>query len=180
MVQLRFSSAVMLAIGAATFGCQANVFHTEVKGETTIQGSPLGGILGAFPTAANFTNLDFDANQDFKNQGVHKNQVNSVKAESIKLKVVSPSDQDFRFLDQLQFFAKSGDTETLVGEKLGISDLDLSAPNPVLSLEMKDAELKDHVSAPSMSIIVRGKGRPPPQDTRIEAAVNLRVEIKLF
>lgn len=177
---MRRRTLLAAAVALGTLGCQANVFRTEVKGETTIEGSALGGLLNAFPTVAGFTNLDFDTNQDFKNQGVTKDQVNSVKVESIQLKILAPNDQDFSFLESLQFVARSGDRETLVAEKTGISQLALPAPNPVLVMDIKSAEIRDHVVAPSMSIIVRGKGRQPPQDTQVEAKVGLAVEVKIF
>ena len=93
----------------------------------------------------------------------------SAKASRITLRILSPSDQDFSFLDSLQFFAKSGDVETLIAEKSGIADLNLAAPSPVLVMDRKDVELRGHVAAPSMSIIVRGRGRRgrrPPRRVR--------------
>jgi hypothetical protein len=170
---------VALLVLAAT-GCTANLFHTEVKGETTLQGNPVEGVLNTFPTIGNFTSLDFNENQEFKNQQIGKDQVSSVKVDSVKLKILSPIDQDFAFLDSLQFFAKSADEETLIAEKNGISELGLVAPNPVLLLDVKDVELKKHIAAPTMSIIVRGRGRNPPKDTRLEATVGLRVDLKVF
>lgn len=159
-----------------------NVFHTEVKGETTVAGdpSPLSTVLGAFPGVGSFTNIDFNENQEFKNQGVTKDQVNSVIVDSVQLKIVSPNDQDFAFLDTLEFFAKTGDQEVKVAGKSNIGSLGLRAPNPVLVLDVTEAELKDFVTAPSMNIIVRGNGRVPRQDVKLEATVGLRVEVKVF
>lgn len=162
--------------------CQPNVFHTEVKGETVVEGdpSPLSNVLGAFPGIGSFTNLDFNQNQEFRNQGVTKDQVSSVMVDSVTLKIVSPADQDFSFLEELEFFAKAGDQEVKIAGKGNIDGLGLLAPNPTLELDVTGAELVDFVTAPSMNIIVRGNGRVPPKDVKLEAAVGLRVEVKVF
>src|SRR3954451_12423 len=95
----------LLALAALLVACQPNVFHTEVKGTSTISGdpSPVAGLLNAFPGVSNFSNIDFNQNQDFKNQGVSKDQVQSVKIDSVKLKITSPNNQDFSFLSSMKF-----------------------------------------------------------------------------
>ena len=178
MLRTVFVGASLLCLA----GCGANVFVTEVKGETTIQGDATGlaALLSVFPAIGSFTNIDFNQNQDFKNQGVSKDQVNSVKVDSIALKIQSPNDQTFEFLENLQFYARTGDQEVLIAEKTGINTLNLAAPNPVLMMDVKGAELQPFVTAPSMSITVRGKGTQPTRDTRLEATIKLRVEVKVF
>src|SRR5688572_29568176 len=131
--------------------CAPNVFHTSVKGEATIQASPIPNVvLNSFPAVAQFSNIDFNQDQEFKIQGVTKDQVDSVKVESVALKIVSPNDQDYGFLDNLQIYASAGDSEVLVAERSGIADLGLVAPNPTLMLTVTGAELQPYVTAPSM------------------------------
>jgi len=173
--------AILLGLGASVLvACQPTTFSTTVTGQTTVRGDPLGALFSAFPPVGSFANLDFSANQDFKNEGVSKKQVTSVKATEVKLKILSPNDQDFRFLESLAFYARTGDHEVLVADKVDIARLDLSAPNPTLKMDVKGAELQPYVTAPSMTIVVRGRGRSPPQDTRLEASVTLLVEFKLL
>ena len=178
-MQLR--TVVLVPALMALSACGANVFPVEVSGETTIAGdpSPFSALLGAF-NIGSFANIDFNQTQEFQNQGVTKDQVESVKTDYIRLKIISPETQDFSFLENLQFYARAGDQEVLVASKSGIDKLGLKAPNPVLELDVTDAELQPFVTAPSMSIIVRGKGRMPPQDTRLEANVGLNVTVKVF
>jgi hypothetical protein len=179
-MQLR-AVALVPALIALT-ACGANVFPVEVTGESTIRGDPtplVPDLLGAF-NIGSFSNIDFNQTQEFQNQGVTKDQVESVKTDYIQLKIVSPDTQDFSFLESLQFFAQVGDQEVLVAEKMGIDQLDLRPPNPVLELDVTDAELQPFVVAPAMSIVVRGKGRLPPQETRLEARVGLDVTVKVF
>lgn len=161
--------------------CSAPTFTAEVKGETTVPASPvLGTVLNAFPAISSFAGLNFNENQDFKNQGVTKNQVSSVHVKSLKLKVLSPDDADFSFLDSLEFFAKAGDQEVRIAWKENIAELGLRAPNPVLDLDVEKVELQPYVTAPSMSIIVRGKGRAPAKEVRLQATVALDVQVSLL
>jgi hypothetical protein len=176
-------SPVTLLLAAALpalVGCEANVFPVEVKGETTIQGSALPDLLTAFPAVGSFSNIDFNQSQEFQNQGITKEQVKSVRTEYVRLRILSPDTQDFSFLQSIQFFARAGDTERLVAEKHDIDRLALPAPNPVLMLDVTSVELQPFVTAPSMSIVVRGSGSQPPQDTKIQAEVGLKVEIRLL
>jgi hypothetical protein len=165
---------------ALAAGCNPNAFRTMLKGEATIRGNPLGGLLGAFPAIGSFTNIDFSQNQDFRSEGADKSQVSSVKVETLWLQIQSPSHQDFSFLESLSFFARASDDEVLIAERHAISSLGLEPPSPRLMLETQGAELQPYVTAPQMSIVVRGRGQAPPQDTRIEVGVTLRVELDLL
>lgn len=161
--------------------CSAPTFTADVKGETTVPASPiLGTVLNAFPAISSFAGLNFNENQDFKNQGVTKDEVSSVHVKSLKLKILSPDDADFGFLDSLEFFAKAGDQEVRIAHKERISELGLRAPTPVLDLDVENVELQPYVTAPSMSIIVRGKGRAPAKEVRLQATVSLDVKVSLL
>jgi hypothetical protein len=166
----------------ALVACAPTSFPTELKGETTVPAAPAGTVtvLNAFPAIGSFAGLDFNQNQDFKNQGITKDEVNSVRVHSVELFLLSPSDADFSFLDTLEFYAKAGDQELRFARKQDISRLGLGAPNPVLKLEVEDTELQPFVAAPSMSVIVRGKGRLPEQEVRLKADVMLDVKVSLF
>jgi hypothetical protein len=178
---LRSPVTLLLAVALpALVGCELNVFPVEVRGETTIPGSALPDLLTAFPAVGSFTNIDFNQSQEFQNQGITKEQVKSVHTEYVRLRILSPDTQDFSFLQSIQFIAKSGDAEKLVAEKRDIDKLGLPAPNPVLMLDVTGVDLAPFVTAPSMSIIVRGSGTQPPQDTKIQAEVGLKVEIQLL
>ncbi|MFY0564519.1 hypothetical protein ACN28E_11760 [Archangium lansingense] len=179
---MRLTSVLSVCALLSLVACAPPGFVAEVKGETTVAGDPTGisGVLDAFPSIGSFSSLDFDQNQDFKNQGVSKEQVSSARLESLSLKILSPADQNFSFLDTLEFYAKAGDQEVLVASKRNISSLDLKAPNPVLVLDLAGAELQPFITAPSMSISVRGKGRKPPKDVRLQVDVKLDVQVRLL
>jgi hypothetical protein len=170
--------SLLAAAGLGLAACAPSSFITELKGESTVPAGPPGATtdLNAFPSISSFAGLDFDKNQDFKNQGVSKGDVTSAKVKSLTLKVLSPNDQDLTFLDSVEFFARAGDREERIARRQDISRLNLRPPNPVLTLDVDDTELQPFVSAPTMSIIVRGRGRMPERDVRLQAVVTLEVE----
>lgn len=172
---------ILIPLALSLVGCEPGTFYTEVKGQTTLQGdpSPLSNLLGTFEPIGSFTNMDFDSNTDFQNEGVTTDQVRNVSVTKFTLKIVSPSSQDFDFLEEISFFARVGESEVLIAEATEISSRGLSPPNPVLTLDVSGAELQPFVAAPAMSIVVRGSGRVPPQDTTLEAAATFRVRVQL-
>ncbi|MGQ0507319.1 MAG: hypothetical protein ACT4TC_18595 [Myxococcaceae bacterium] len=154
MNRLLFAAAVAL-LGAA---CGPASFNTTVKGQATIQGDPNGllGMFAAFPGLSGFSKIDFNQDQEFRNQGVKKENVTSVKTTKILLTITNPTDGDFKFLDQLQFIAKSdGLADVVVAEKTGISSLPAST---TLEMDVKDVELQPYVTAPSMTLSTAGRG----------------------
>jgi hypothetical protein len=168
-----------LASVALLSGCGPVPFTTEMKGEAVVQGSPLGAFFNVFPQVGNFAGIDFDQNQDFKNNDATRAHVKSMKVTSLTIRVVSPPTQDFSFLQSLEFAVKSGDQEQQIASKTAIDTLNLPAPNPTLKLDVTEAELADFVHAPSMTIISRGTGHQPAQDTRLEATVKFVVGVGL-
>ncbi|WP_426749227.1 hypothetical protein [Myxococcus sp. Y35] len=172
-------------LAAASLGlaaCASSSFTTEVRGETTVPAGPPGveTLLNGLPAISSFSGLDFDKNTDFQNQGIRKSEVTSVKVDSLTLKVLSPNDQDLTFLDSVEFYARAGDREARIASRQDVAALDLRMPNPVLSLRVDNVELQPFVSAPTMSIIVRGRGRMPEREVRLQAVVRLQVETGLL
>lgn len=174
-------ASLLTAASLGLAACAPSSFTTEVRGETTVPaGSPPGSSLNAFPAISSFAGLDFNENQDFRNQGLGKDEVTSAKVQTLTLEVLSPNSQDFAFLEDLEFFARAGDREERIGSKKGIPKLNLRPPNPLLRLDLDEVELQPFISAPTMSIIVRGRGETPGQDVRLRAVVTLEVEAGLL
>jgi hypothetical protein len=179
---MRLVSLLPMCALLSLVACAPPSFTAEVKGETTVSGDPTGisTVLEAFPAVGSFSSLDFNQNQDFQNQGVTKEQVSSAKLKSVQLKILAPPDQDFSFLDMLEFKVKAGDREVLVASKHDIASLGLKAPNPVLEMDLAGVELQPFITAPSMSITVSGRGRKPSRDVRLQATVKLDVQVRLL
>lgn len=159
-------------------GCGPITFTADLKGQAQLQGNPLASVLSVFPQVGSFANLDFDQNQDFKNNNAQRAAVKTMKASSFTLRVVSPNDQDFSFLDSIEFWAKAdGVPEAKVAGKANIGALGLTAPNPVLTLDVETTELAPFVRAPAMTLTVKGTGRQPAKDTTLEADVKFLVGV---
>lgn len=163
-------------------GCQLNSFDSSLVGETTIPGtsSVAPQPLSAIPPFASFSRIDFAQNPDFQTNDVSPAEINSAKVASLDLKIVSPNDSDFGFLDDVEFYARSGDTSTLIAEKHGIAALGLRAPNPTLSLDVTGADLTPYIHDGPFSIEVKTNGRTPEHDTHLRATVNFEFRVKVF
>jgi hypothetical protein len=163
-----------LALLLLLTGCGTSVyFETDVKGSATVQGSPLGGLLNVFPQAAGFSNLNMTQTQDFKNQGVKKEDVKSVKLKKVTLTLTSPTGADFSWLTSLRISAKTGSQSEEIAFKDGIDKLPKSN---VLELELKPVELKPYVVADEMSMTTEASGKQPAQDSTIDVVARFGVD----
>lgn len=178
----RLSSLVLIGAALSLSACGPLVIKTQLNSSTQIEGADpiLGALLEQFPGFESFSNIDFNANQELKNQGVTKDQIDSMKITAVTLTLSAPDTEDFSFLDEIAFSARAGDLVIPVASKKDISKLDLSAPNPTLTLDVTGQELLDVVTAPSMTIEVTGKGRAPSKNVRIDAVIKVRVEASPF
>lgn len=176
---MSYASFLAVAAGLSLTACSPSSFTTEVRGEATVPASPSGTstLLNAFPAISSFSSLDFNENQDFKNRGVTKDEVTRVQVKRMTLKVLSPNDQDLGFLDSLEAVARAGNSESRFASREGIAGLGLNPPNPTVGLNTDGSlDLRPYVAAPSMAIILRGTGRLPERDVRVQATVELEVE----
>jgi hypothetical protein len=171
--------STLVALALVLTGCGPITFTTSMKGEAVIQGSTLGQLLSTFPQANGFTSVDFSQNQDFKNNNTSRDKVKTTKVTGLSLKILSPANQDFGFLDSLEFTVKANGKEQKVASKTGISSLGLAAPNPTLNLDLIDADLGEYVRSSDFSVVTSGTGRQPPQDTRIQIDIGFLVGVGL-
>ncbi|RKG73780.1 hypothetical protein D7V88_35865 [Corallococcus terminator] len=172
-------SLFAVVAGLGLVACSPSSFTTQVQGEATVPANTTGAptLLNAFPAISSFAALDFNENQDFKNRDVTKDEVTRVEVKSLSLKVLSPNDQGFDFLDSLEAVARAGDRESRFAGRDGIAGLGLNPPNPTLTLKADGSvDLRPYVAAPTMAIILRGSGRLPEREVRLQATVVLEVE----
>ena len=165
---------LIAAVGA--FLTSACTFNVHVSAQATVQGSgvPLVGNLLPidFP---GFSGLDLSQTEQFKNQGVSKNQVQSVKLTSAKLTITAPAGGTFDFLNDLEFDVGASNLPTKA--IAGLSSIPQGATE--LTLTVDDVELAPYVTAASMNITTQAHGTPPQQDTTISAALNFAVVPKI-
>lgn len=160
-----------LAAGPGMMGCSEVLqFPVETSAQTSIEGDPLGGLLGTigFPDLATF---DISETDEFENQGVNKEDIESVTLTSLSLKVVSPEGQDLSFFESIEFYVESGGLE-----KVRIAHLE-SFPEGVSEVQflIDDVELRDYVAAESMAVTTDVTASAPAQDTTLEAHIAFEV-----
>jgi hypothetical protein len=159
-------------------GCGYPSFTATLQGEQVVTGAADGGTLSTFAPITQLSGFDLDMNDDFMMNHATRAEMVSVKASSAKLDLVSPSTQDFSFLDDLQLVATAADHDAVFADKSGIAGLNLKAPTPTLQLDTHDVELSSQLASPAASIVMRGHGRYPPGDTRIHVTIELNVQVK--
>jgi hypothetical protein len=123
---------------------------------------------------AGFDKVDFS--EEFKNQGVTKDQVNSVKLKSMTLKIEAPPGGNFDFIQSVAFFAQADGID-----KVQIASMD-TIPKGQKELDLvvnASAELKPYVVAPSMQIVSQVQGSKPDMDTTVSAGVVLDVDVHI-
>lgn len=180
VVGARRSRAGMGAAGlllGLVVGCGTPAFDVPVSSETTIKGAGLvGQLVDAFGPFAGFTAMDLTDTREFKNQGIDRNQVESVRLKSLRLSATEPSGADFDFLSSLAFHVEADGLP-----KRRVASL---SPIPrdagVLELALDDVELAPYVAAPSMSLTTEASGNPPARDTKVKAEAVFRVVPKIF
>lgn len=155
-------------------GCHPS-FDVTVTGQTTVDASPLPVSL----IPLNFTGfggLDLSQTQEFKNQGITKDEIQSVKLVSVTLTIASPAGANFDFLTSLAFdVSAQGQPQA---EVASLATVPQGATE--LSLAVEGVELAPYVTAPSMSVTSNAQGELPPQNTTINATMVFDVEPKIF
>ncbi len=159
--------------------CGGNLTRISVSQTATanIGGASLLELLtGDAVGFAGLGGFDISQSQEFKNQGIKREQINSVKLKSLTLTITAPaSGQDFTFLDSLTFFV----------EAQGQPKKEIATGGPftmgarTVTLMVADLELVAYATAPSMTFTTTAKGRKPTNNTTIEAKVMLDADINL-
>lgn len=170
-----FARTLAAVFLVALAGCGPLRFDVEVEADTTIEsGGLLGGLLST--PFAGFASFDITSSQEFRNQGVSRDQVESVRLTALELSVREPAGATFDFLDGIEFFVEA---EGL--ERRRVASLSpVARGQTALVLELDDVELAPYVAAPSLSLTARAQGRPPAQDTKVHARAVFEVVPRLF
>lgn len=173
--------ALIVLLLAFVTGCGPITFTTTVAGEGTVQGSPLGALLSAFPSIGGFANIDFAQNQDFQNNKTTREMVRSVKVTSLVARIKSPASAKLDFIDSLELTAKApGQSDVVFAKKENIPTAATMPPNATVTFDLVGVEFAPYVKQPSMTLELSGKGRQPPQDTTLEVTVQLQVGASPF
>ncbi|AKT39153.1 hypothetical protein [Chondromyces crocatus] len=163
-----------LSLGAL-FSCDGlDNIDVEVSGKAVVRA---GTLLEELLDALNIPAFDsIDLTQELENQGVTKDDVDSVIMTQFVLTIEGPPEATFEFLDSVRFYAEtSGQPKVLIGK---IDEIPAGARQVALEL-VEGVELKPYVVAPRMKITGEISGRRPKQDTTVVADVVLDVDITI-
>jgi hypothetical protein len=144
------------------------------RGETTIEGSVLGSLLGQI-SFTGFEGIDVSDSQNFQNQGYTKDQIDSARLKVFTLSVESPATGDFNFLSRVSFFAESEGLPRVEIARMEEVPRDVR----VLEMEILDVELVDYAAADAMTITTVATGTSPEEDTTIAANVVLDIDVNV-
>ena len=174
---IRTILASITVLFAFTCGGIDNFTITEESQATIDSGIPVVGDLLGDLGFGGFLKMDISQNEELKNQGVKREQIDSVKIESISLTITSPDDgsQDFTFLDDLEFYVDADGLD----KKLIASGANFAAGLTTIGLDVEDVELAPYAAADSMDITTEARGSPPDQDTTILGTIKLNVDVNV-
>lgn len=168
--------ASMVMTVALLAGCGPLTFEVPVESETTVESGGLVGQLLELGSFAGFKGMDLSSSQEFRNQGIDKQHIDSVRMKSFRLEIVDPANAAFGFLDSIEFHVESEGLEPKRVAHL----LEVPKDATAIDLALDDVDLAPYVTAESMSLTTKVTGRPPTKDTRIHAKVVFDVGAKLF
>lgn len=166
---------VLPAVALVTAVTCANLDNIDVDagGKVTVPaGTIVDKLLAGALDFTGFNKIDFS--QDFANQGVTKDDVDSVHLKSLELTI--ESGDNFDFIESISFSVGADGLDTVE-----IAHLD-AVPKGTKKLVLDvstSAELKPYVVAPSMRIDGKVQGERPDQETTVSAAAVFDVDIHI-
>lgn len=166
-------SALLLVLAVASCGPPA--FDVDVSGDSTIDG---GGLISTLfpPSFGGFTGFNISDSTSFKNQGISKDQVESVTLKSLTLSTTAPGSANFDFLDSISFSVSAdGQAKKVVARITGVQK-----GLKTITLSVEPVELAPYVTAEKMSLTTDATGRPPQDDTTVHGVATFTVVPNLF
>ncbi|MBK9264615.1 MAG: hypothetical protein IPM54_33125 [Polyangiaceae bacterium] len=168
--------SLFCALGAFVLASCNNVdnFEIPIDAEAKI---PAATILDELIGPLAFWGLDtIDLTQELDNQGVTKDDVDSVHVKSFSLTIKAPAGQTFDFIESISF-----SVETEGQPKAIVAKLD-PVPKGQTTIELvteATLDLAPYVIAPRMSMTASVKGKRPLQETTVIADVVFDVDVNV-
>jgi len=171
--RLRRVAGILALVGLTMCDSLDNI-DVEAGGQATIPASTVVDTLLGQVAFLGFDQIDFS--QQFANQGVTEDQVDSVHLSSFTMTVEAPASGNFDFVTSVAFFA-----EAKGQPKVKIASMSEIPPGArqIDLLVNEDVELKPYVTAPSMTISSEVSGKRPKEKTTVRADVVLDVDIHI-
>lgn len=165
-------SSLSLALGCGV------TFDVPVSGDTTV---PHGNLVtcAVLPAFSGFGGFDISQTQAFQNQGATKQNLQSVKVQSLTLKAAAPAGANLGFLQELDFYAEDP-SGALPQVRIAHAEAPSFAGAPTtVAMTLDGAELAPYAELPSMNLSATAKLQScPPADTTVEADIVLAVTLK--
>ena len=168
----RWTSAVLLLLACG------GLTHLTVSQSATamIPAASLLEMLAGDVGFGSLVSFDLTQAQELKNQGVKREQIDSVKLQTLTLEITSPADgQDFTFLDSIVFLVDApGQPQKEIAHGGPFTQGQKS-----VSLTLAAVELAPYAAASSMTFSTAVKGRRPANATTVAAKVVLGVDVNV-
>jgi hypothetical protein len=167
-------AALALALGGMVHCDNLDNVDVSAGGKAVIKaGTLVETVLSDLDLQA-FESIDFSS--QLENQGVTKDDVDSVKMTQFVVRIEGPAGANFDFLDSVKFYAEAqGQPKILIAELVDV-------PTGAMKIELDvdpDVELKPYVVAPRMTISGEVSGKRPKEDTTVAAEVVLDVDVTI-
>lgn len=177
VIRSSYCRLVMLSALIGLSACGADVINIKESAETKVDGASIFERFVGDMGFGDFINMDLSQNSELKNQGISKDQIDSVKLSDFTLTITAPeSGQDFSFLESLIFSVEAADLpRAKVAEGGPFADGATS-----VTLNVQDLELAPYVSAAKMDITSEVTGRRPNNTTTIRADLGFRVNVSVL
>lgn len=148
MIRLGISSVALLMLSAFS-GCklidELRTFDLNYSTEFTIPSTTLIDIPLSLPTPSITTN----SSQQFQDQGIETEWVESVKLNGLTLTITSPQGEDFSFLESVSIYMNTdSEPEVLIADRIPVP---ANAGNS-LELDVKGADLYPYISQSSFTL----------------------------
>lgn len=141
--------SLSLLIASAFTGCELldelRTFNLNYSTEITVPSTTIIDIPLSLPTPSVTTN----SSQQFQDQGVETDWIESVKLTGLTLTIVSPQGEDFSFLENVSIYMDTdAESEVLIADKIPVP---ANAGNSI-ELDVKGADLYPYISQSSFSL----------------------------
>jgi len=118
-------------------------FTVTQTSDSQVQPCPLGVVSITGLGFAQFADIKLTETTEFKNNGVRAEDLESVKLQSLDLRVVNPAGTELGYLDSVSFFAEApGQPRVLVADHTGFP-----AGHGVVQFDVKDVNLQPYLAA---------------------------------
>ncbi len=164
--------ARLLALALIASACESiDDIDVEVSGSAAIAARTVIDDLTALVPFEGLDEVDFE--QEFRNQGVAEEDVDSVRVKRFVLTLASPPSQSFDFLERVAFFASADGLP-----EVRIASVDAIDPETrTIELALDDVELEPYATAERMRVRAEVEGQRPEEPSTLRADVKFEVDV---